>query len=217
MNSGDKTRITKPTSLENDNKDKNPFPSFPSLTNDIPTAIHEKTPDITLDESNVKKFHQTMPEMGATPNISMENNLQNKTSNASEDANISTSGKTGLERCKTVPNANDDIDVSLQRTCNIERTTEMEDIPMQIVLENNQPKKKTDVEKNVDKSEASHSWPLESNEKKDIDIFPELQRESSCESTSLSRITRAVSASRAAQKLKQQRTMSKDRSEDSKH
>ena len=88
---------------------------------------------------------------------------------------------------------------------------------MEIVLENNQPKKKTDVEKNVDKSEASHSWPLESNEKKDLDIFPELQRESSCESTSLSRITSAVSASKAARRLKQQRTMSKDRSEDSKH
>ena len=138
----------------------------------------------------------------------MENDLQNKTLDANEDTNNSTSIKTGLERCQTIPNEKDDTDVTLQRTCNIERSTEMEDIPMRIVDENNQPKR------NID---ANQSWPLVSNEKKDIDIFPELQRESSCESTSLSRITSAVSASKAARRLKQQRTMSKDRSVDSKH
>ena len=212
-----KTQITKPTSLQNDNKDKNPSPSFPSSTNDTPTASHEQTPKITLDESNVKKLIQIMPQIGATPNISMKNDKQNKTYDANEGKNNSTSIKTGLERCQTLPNAKDDTDESLQRPCNMERSTEMEDILMRIVEENNQPKKKIDANQNAENSKANQSWPLVSNDKKDIDIFPELQRESSCESTSLSRITSAVSASKAARRLKQQRTMSKDRSEDSKH
>ena len=217
MNSGEKSQITELTSLVNDNNGKNPFPSFVSSTNNTSAVKHEQTPDIALDESNVKKFLQTMHEIGATPIISMENDLQNKILNANEDVNNPTSGKTGLERCQTVPNSKNDTDVSIQRKCNIERTSEMEDIPMRIAKENNQPKKKIDANQNADNSKANQSWPLVSNEKKGIDIFPELQRESSCESTSLSRITSAVSASKAAQKLKRQRTMSKDRSEDSKH
>ena len=53
--------------------------------------------------------------------------------------------------------------------------------------------------------------------KNDVDIFPDLQLESYCRSTSLSKISSVVSASKAARKLKNQRTLSKERSEDTKH
>ena len=88
--------------------------------------------------------------------------------------------------------------------------TKMEEVSLQ-------DHKPIDPNEHEDNSTTDQSHKASMNSKVEVDIFPDLQLESPCRSNSLSKISSTVSASKAARKLKQQRTMSKDRSEDSKH
>jgi len=83
-------------------------------------------------------------------------------------------------------------------------------------MESYEQNKNFDVSKDTNYPTTIQTLPTLPTATHDMDIFPELVRESSCESTS-SRISSVVSASKAARRLKQQRTMSRDRSEDTKH
>ena len=84
-------------------------------------------------------------------------------------------------------------------------------------IENDPEAKHSFVVENTNISTPSQSSVTTEDVKKDVDIFPDLQLESYCRSTSLSSVSSVMSASKAARKLKNQRTLSKDRSEDTKH
>ena len=171
------------------------------------SGSENKTPEVKISASSPKAKEYTE----TSENIKNINQIPTK---KNVDNNPFPSSYSPISESPETPDVNLDED-SIQKF--FDMTADVVDAPTKKMEQIIQDNKTIGENEQKDNSTADLSDKASMSSKVEVDIFPDLQLESPCRSNSLSKISSAVSASKAARKLKQQRTMSKDRSEDSKH